>query len=460
MTRSLEERFADHVLEQGLLMEGEAVLVALSGGLDSTVLLHLLRFAEGLPRFALHAAHFDHGMRPASESDALWVRGLCRAWGVPLVLEKGSVEPGNEEAARQARYAFLERTRSGLGCSSVLTAHHADDQVETVLFRILRGTGLRGLRGIAQRRSPGLVRPLLPFWRTELEAYARLTSIEARLDPSNRDPRFARNVIRHELLPRVEMSVAPGAKAALLRLTRLAQHVDDVFAVLLPGLLESVLEEQTPDRTTLSRDRLLEQEPEVVVELLRALLRRRGVYLDEAGTRVMLEFTSTGASGRVIHLAGGLTLAREFDCLVLRWKTTGQVPEPDRWEETARLVIPGRESGEGVLRVGGRTVKVGWGCGGPLRARWSAVFSTEDLRFPLVLRAPQAGDRMRYPFGRKKLSKVLSEARVPVSERRGTVVLADSTGEILWVPGVARASGAAPGSGSTFTVAVSYADDH
>ncbi|HEX6037412.1 tRNA lysidine(34) synthetase TilS, partial [Longimicrobium sp.] len=127
------------------------VLVAVSGGCDSVALLHLLRFAADDAGLRVSAAHFDHAMRPGSEGDAAWVCGLCRAWGVPLMDARADIPPRTEAEARDARYAFLRRAQEACGAAFLATAHHADDQAETVLFRVLRGTGLGGLAGIPPR---------------------------------------------------------------------------------------------------------------------------------------------------------------------------------------------------------------------------------------------------------------------------------------------------------------------
>src|SRR5690606_8586295 len=139
----------------------QRVVVALSGGLDSVVLLHLLRF--GTAR-TVCAAHFDHAMRSDSGADALWVSGLCRAWGVPLAAARAEDPPRSEAAARELRYAFLHAAAERFAADALATAHHADDQAETVLFRLARGTGLAGLAGIPARRGI-IARPLLAFTR-------------------------------------------------------------------------------------------------------------------------------------------------------------------------------------------------------------------------------------------------------------------------------------------------------
>ncbi|HUH11935.1 MAG TPA: tRNA lysidine(34) synthetase TilS, partial [Longimicrobiales bacterium] len=138
---SLAQRLRGHLAASALLRPDDAVLVALSGGRDSMVLLHLLRFALPELRLRLRAAHFDHAMRPGSAADADWVRGVCRAWAVPLVEERATDAPRTEAEARAHRYAFLRRAAARAPDARVATAHHADDQAETVLFRAIRGAG-------------------------------------------------------------------------------------------------------------------------------------------------------------------------------------------------------------------------------------------------------------------------------------------------------------------------------
>jgi tRNA(Ile)-lysidine synthase len=192
------------------------VLVALSGGVDSVVLLHLLRFhAGGAGPAQVLAAHYDHAMRGGSEADARWVAGLCRGWGVPLHLERAPRPPRTEEGARDARYAFLRRVQRETGATHLATAHHADDQAETVLFRVLRGTGPSGLGGIAPVDERGTIRPLLGFTRDRIAAYARRARLRWREDPTNAAPGATRNRIRLELLPWIRRSVAPGGGGGL-----------------------------------------------------------------------------------------------------------------------------------------------------------------------------------------------------------------------------------------------------
>ena len=167
---SLTERFQSVLREFELVPSSGHVLVACSGGLDSVVLLFLLRESAKALGIRVSAAHFDHSMRVGSAADAEWVSGLCRAWNIPLRSERATHAIRNEAEARAARYAFLEAATEAVDADRIATAHHADDQAETVLFRMLRGTGVDGLAGIPIRRG----RIILTSARIHPGATARL----------------------------------------------------------------------------------------------------------------------------------------------------------------------------------------------------------------------------------------------------------------------------------------------
>lgn len=448
---SLDRRFPQHLRESRLILPSETVVVALSGGLDSVVLLHLLHFHLRSWNLRLVAAHFDHRMREGSDADADWVAGLCRAWGVPL--ERGVAErPLRGEAeAREARYRFLHAVAERHGAHRVATAHHADDQAETVLFRIIRGTGLRGLAGIPARRGK-LVRPLLPFWRAELLAYARAARLRYREDPTNWSLSYARNRLRHDVLPRLE-AIAPGAARALVRLAEHARTAEEAWDWVLERLEPEALVAEASGEIVLARPVLLSYHPEIRTRMLRRALRRLGGVPDRAGTRAMVEFINSGASGAQIHLAGGIRVERELDRIrILRIPREAGPVAGDR-----PLVIEQAGSGEGEAVIGGRRFNVRWGAGQEEGAA-AAAFRLSDLRFPLEVRAWRPGDRIRLPYGTKKLKKLFLEHRIGRSERARVPVLAEAGGRILWVVGVARAALAAPRPGEpSFQIVVEEA---
>ena len=433
----LRRRFARHLRRTGLLPAGSRVVVALSGGIDSVVLLHLLRFTPGLG-CDVRAAHFDHRMRAESAADAAWVRGLARAWEVALAEGSAAERLAGESAARRARYSFLESAADAAGATHIATAHHADDQAETVLFRMMRGTGLRGLGGIPPSRGR-VVRPLLPFGRAEILAYARACGINHREDPTNALPGFVRNRIRATLLPALE-AIRPGAGARLAALADEARAAEAAWKGVVDAAFRDVVREAADGAIELARDRLLVYHPHVRARVLRRALRRFGSVPGRSGTHAALEFITAGASGGVIELAGGVRLSRSFDRLVIR--RMNAPPAPDR---PVRIEEPG--TGRAVATIGGRAVTVHWSCTARESAASAAAFDPSALRFPLELRAWRSGDRIPFEHGSKRLKKLFGERRIERADRSRTPVLAEAGGRVLWVVGVRRAAGAEPDPG-------------
>jgi tRNA(Ile)-lysidine synthase len=429
-------RFLENLRSLGV-GDGARVLVALSGGADSVALLHLLRFASPENGRAVFAAHFDHAMRAESGRDAAWVAGLCRAWGVPLIGGRAEGALRTEEEAREARYGFLRQARGEVGADWIATAHHADDQAETVLFRLLRGTGSAGLAGIPPVDTErGLVRPLLPFTRPQIRRYARQNCLRWREDASNAALDPARNRIRHQILPLIERTVAPGARAALARLADVARGDEAAWDALLAGEMGALAREEE-GALVLVRERLAGYDSPVAARLLRGLLRRFGVVPDRDGTRSALRFIGTAPSGRELRLAGGIRIRTEFGEARIE-RDPGPVP-PD----APLALAPGR--GEGVCRIGGRERRVAWwpadadadaDADAPVRGAES--FAVASDAWPLLLRGWLPGDRVRTQAGTRTLKRLFNDRRVPRSARARVPVLADARGRVLWVAGVQR----------------------
>lgn len=436
----LPRRVRRHIEKTGLLDPGERVLIALSGGMDSTVLLHLFRFALPDLRVDVRAAHFDHAMRPSSVADAAWVRGLCAAWRVPLASARAGDPPSSETAARDLRYEFLQEAARATGATHVATAHHADDQAETVLFRAARGTGPGGLAGIPARRG-AVVRPLLPFRRLELTAYARAVGLSWREDPTNVGLATARNRIRREVLPLLE-EIAPGAGGALARLARLARRDEAAWISLLREASEALIVARDAAGIDLDRMGLLSYHPGARARLLRRALRELGIHPGAAATRAALELVEAGRSGTFVDVGAGARVGREFDRIRIRRGCD------DEAGDDVALITEGDE-GQAEVRIG----RLRW------RARWRIVagedrqaaegegatvdearFDPAALYFPLRLRRWAPGDRILLEGGTKKLKKLLGERRVPVSRRGDLPVLSDAEGRVLWVAGVARST--------------------
>ena len=426
------------------------MLVALSGGGDSTALLQLLSMEAGERRLRLLAAHFDHGLRPRSAAEARQVEARAQAAGVPCRVGAASEELAADQAAlRKARYEFLHEAADESGADRIATAHQADDQVETVLFRMLRGTGLAGLAGIPVRRGR-IVRPLLPFDRDTLRSWLEDRGVPFLDDPSNRDSRWARPRIRCALLPALEDAWGAPAAARIRELARAAERADaalDATAGRAIARAESTLPRWGwEEAVALDRPTLLGRDPEIRGRAVRLVAERAGVTLSGGGTRQAIQFISEGRSGGRVDLGGGLVLAREFDRLVI-----GR-PAIERPDTT--LVIHGPGSGRGTLGLGGRRVEVAWrahraAAGGPPHAEGArgVTLSERRLAFPLRLRRWEDGDRLRTGRRTRKLKELFREARVPASHRARLMVAEDGDGRLVWVEGIGRDPGVAPGAG-------------
>jgi len=263
------------------------VLVAVSGGGDSVALLRGLAALKAPGEGRLIAAHVNHKLRGAdSDADQAFVQQLGRQLGLACEVVTAAVGPtsgsrgqGIEAAARRVRYAALEELAGRVGARFVVTAHTADDQAETILHRILRGTGLRGLSGMSRSRRLGpatLLRPLLRAGRAELAAYLRDRQQPFRSDASNRDVRFTRNRIRKELLPLLADRYNPTVVAALLRLGELAAESQSLIDAMVRDVAQRCLSHPGPDEVRLDLKILAAQPPHLAREVLMEVWRRQG----------------------------------------------------------------------------------------------------------------------------------------------------------------------------------------
>ncbi len=424
--------------EAGRIPAGAAVVVGVSGGIDSVVLLHLLRFPLARLGVRVVVAHFDHAMRPRSDRDADWVSGLARAWELPVRVERTESPPGSEAEARNLRYDFLWRVREEEGAAALLTAHHQDDQVETILFRVARGSGVPGLGGMRSWREPGLFRPLLRLGRDDLEAYASAVGLRGRIDPTNLESGPSRNRIRNELLPVLE-AAHPGARQAILRLGRNARRTTEALDELLAPVVESLVLERTGRRITVDRASFGALSAPVRNAVVRALASEAGVHLEEAGTDRLEEFITRAPSGRWLQLPGEARLTSDFHRVHLDPPgSMGREPRAARAEGEDCLSIespwPG---GSATVTIGGRRVEVCWG--GDPEGGWSGRLLWLDpgsVAFPLTVRGARAGDRVRWREGSRKLKRVFGELRVPVEERSRTIVVVDGSELVVWLPGL------------------------
>lgn len=304
------------------------VLVAVSGGADSVALLRALlaikRSAAG--RGELHVAHLDHRQRgAASSADAAWVEQLAGELGVPVHVGRTADEaPASEETLRDRRRAFLVETAGKVGARWIATGHQADDQAETVLFRLLRGTGVRGLAGIAPRRPvrEGLswVRPLLTVRRSELRAYLAELGQSFREDATNESVEPTRNWLRRELLPAAAERFGPGVNDALCRLASQAAETEQALQHFAQLALDDAASEVTGEGSVAFRVEPLVGQPTAVQVAALQLVWRRAGWAEQAMAaehwRRLADWVA-GAAPSLPQLPGAVHGRREGELVVL-----------------------------------------------------------------------------------------------------------------------------------------------
>src|SRR6266571_7572940 len=276
MDRPLAQRFRRHVARARLFPRPGAAVVAVSGGADSVALLDLLHEVAVEIGLTLVVAHVDHGIQSDSRTVGQSVRTLAAKYGLPVELGELHLGPdATETTARRARYAWLAEVQRRREARYLVTAHHRDDQVETILLRVLRGSGPAGLAGIAARARGGLVRPLLPFSRAEIATHVAARGLPHHDDPANRDPRHLRSWVRHTLLPLLHERLGPRALDDVLRLGAHAAAERRAWDAALELMPELAL--HLEDRGfSVAREALRRYDATVAVALVRAAARRAG----------------------------------------------------------------------------------------------------------------------------------------------------------------------------------------
>lgn len=455
----LETLFSQALIDRQLLGRDEAVVVGVSGGPDSVALLHLLHSLKSQEGWSLqlHVAHMNHQLRGAeSDADAAFVERLAKSLGLPVTLESVDVRARAKErggslelVGRQCRFEFLERLCLKLGWHTVAMAHHADDNAETILHRIIRGTGLRGLGGIRIVRSlrPGsdirIIRPLLPFRRAQIEDYLAQKGLESRLDATNHSSEFTRNRLRNIILPLLREKFNPQVDEALLRLAEQARGADAYLSETSERQLESLVVSHDTSQLTLHAQ-LLARKPRVIqTQVIRHALLRLGVGEAEL-TYGHLEAVANLAAGRegnkTLDLPGGLRVARRYSRLVFETQSGAPV-EPTAEEMRVSMngvtLLPafGMEIAAELIEADEETVaahirrQAGRG-----QTNYEEWLDAGQVTPPLVARPRRPGDRF-LPLGMtgmKKLSDFFIDEKIDPQLRDRAVVLCDQLGPV-WV---------------------------
>ncbi len=450
---------------------GDKYVIGISGGPDSLCLLHVLAQLQDQLDLVLYAAHLDHQLRgKESKADAEFVRQTAADWNIPLVMATADIaslaaaqKRGTEEVARQERYAFLSQVARQVGATKVLVGHNADDQAETVLMHLLRGSGLAGLRGMAPiapypfaylfaGQDLTLLRPLLTVYRSAIMAYCQEHGLQPRADSSNLNTAFFRNRLRHDLLPLLEQ-VSPGINGRLCQLAELVAA--DYF------LLENLVDESWGNVLGTDSDQAITLDitawRALPLGLRRSTLRRavsrlRGSQRDLTFTQVenARRIAETGECGAQATLTGRLRLTVGYEQLQVADEGIAPMP-PLEWpmldgDSTISLTVPGRT----LLPGSDWQVDARWlSADAETRVKasrnqdaWRAFLDADTVGTSLVLRPRRPGERFQ-PLGMGGKSSSVSDfminCQIPRAWRDRVPILALRTRtrpeQLLWIAG-------------------------
>ena len=442
-----------------MIEKGETLFVAVSGGCDSTVLLHLLHEMAASWKLKLATLHVNHQLRgKASDQDEAFVRKLAQKYKIPFFTTKVSIKKlahrqkmSLEEAARAVRYEFFERILKTKHAQKLVMAHSQDDQAETVLMRIMNGTGLQGLQAIRPKRKlngADLIRPLIEVSRREIRAYAKVNKIKFREDKTNRELQFVRNKIRLKLIPFMEENFNPQVKKALARLP----HLLDVDLSFLDETAETFFHRYAVvnknENISFPKQSFLELKPSIQYRLLERALSKLG--------KAELNFDHWNRFSEL------LMEKRQFKFQFPKKLIAAVTPNQIKIKYARQTPISFFYSlnlGESVymseidMTLSCEKVNNGHPQGGapthvPSNDDWLDALKKTDpsfdifdralLKFPLTIRSRKAGDRFQ-PLGQQKRSKLKSfliNKGIPV-EDRDCLPIVLSNHQIAWVSGVA-----------------------
>jgi tRNA(Ile)-lysidine synthase len=433
------DRVLKTIREHNMISIGDIVLVGFSGGADSMALLHILKQLAKTMDIRIYAAHVHHGIRgTAADQDADFVARVCQRWHVPLFMERAEVPKlakkwsvTEEEAGRIVRHDFFDKVLTDIGGNKIALGHHKDDQAETILHNILRGTGMQGLQGI-KPIGGRLIRPLLHVSRAEIENYCYEKGLSFRMDASNKDVGYTRNRIRCELIPYIEQNFNPSFVDTIIRMGRIIGDEDEFLDRYCRELFKTlVLVDQ--DKVIIRLESFLSCVLAVKRRILRMCLEKlRGDLQGVQANHIenILKMVSDSRTGAVLSLPGDVMVWKDHDEIIMslgacKWRTPAfeySLPIP------GKVLIP-----ECNIEILSRRVQHKEVC---FTSPWCIYIDEDVIKGNLKVRNRRTGDRFK-PFGMKgtkKLKDFFIDKKIPQRKRDGIPLLVDED-NIIWVVG-------------------------
>ncbi|MRR16899.1 MAG: tRNA lysidine(34) synthetase TilS [Deltaproteobacteria bacterium] len=419
-----------------LLNDGDVVVVALSGGADSCALLMSLAGLAPIRRLKLVAAHFNHGLRQAeSDEDEEFCRSLAEKLNLPFESERmrePNVPKGMspEDYFRRERYSFLEKVAERHGARKIALGHHLQDQAETVLLNMLRGSGLHGLKGFEPMRDNKFIRPLMEVTRKEIQGFLAQSGTGHRDDSSNDNPIYLRNRIRKELIPFLKERYNPKIEGTLARTAEIMRTEDAFLTECVNVILSTPDIERKREEASVCAEKLKSLHAALRFRIIKTLLESiapAGKGFSLVHIQLVDNLLAEHSSGKKIALPYNLCAENEYGRVVFR-KTNGS----KRQNYNYTLSVPG------VIDLEERCLILSLRRGTPdeidFHSKNTSYFDEDKIKKPLILRNRQNGDWFE-PLGTKgsqKIKKLFIDRKIPKDERQGIALIADQE-SVIWI---------------------------
>ncbi len=428
------------ITKYDMLQPGERVVAAVSGGADSMALLHSLWEMRRDFRLHLVVAHLDHGLRPEAAQEKSFVRKAAAELGVPFISRRADVRQKQhelrltlQEAAREARYAFLQEAAKAHQATKIALGHTADDQAESIIMRLLRGSGTRGLSGIPPVRGGIFIRPLIEVWREEVESFLQERKVAYLSDPSNRSLHFLRNRVRHELLP-ILQQYNPRFRQTLVQMADLFRAEEKFWQKIMEEKFPALVRSRKKDSITLDIPSLAAQPLPLRLRYFRHAIENLSGNLRRVGLPHILLIESVLQNpepNKSLQLPQGLCVAKAYQALTLAKSREEAIPFEHVVLGPGYVEIP--EIGRGMsFEVEARKPTVRFE-----NSSGVALLDYDTVDFPLIIRSPRPGDRFQ-PLGmegEKKVKDLFIDCKIPAAQRR-RIPLLFKEDRLLWVAGV------------------------
>ncbi|MBA4311102.1 MAG: tRNA lysidine(34) synthetase TilS [Chlorobiaceae bacterium] len=430
----LFKSFQQFILENRLIQRGEKIIVSVSGGIDSMTLLNLMLDLKNRMKLTIAIAHFNHQLRGnESNEDETFIRDYAKKRKIRCFIESTDTNHISEteklsiqETARNLRYNFLLNIRKSLGYQKIATAHNADDNAETILFNIFRGTGVHGMTGIPVfRKDQNIIRPLLFASRDEITSYAAENNISFREDSSNSKKEYTRNFIRHEILPAIRQNINPNIRGSLLRSSHIFTGLEIFISTANKSLKKKIIRSKSKNELIISRNKFIALPQFSKEQLLYDIAREFcNSEIDYSTITTMLKI-SEAATGTFSSIGNDVLILRDRNYLIIK-----------RWKRPSAFVYPIKlETEQKFSGFKFKSLKVTKGTYS--NNRNIELIDGDLLGKDIHIRSWHDGDWF-IPFGmnkKKKLSDFFIDEKIPLLKKL-TIPILESDGMIVWVCGM------------------------